>query len=119
MKLRTLKRVYPSLAGDHRVYPSLARETAPSRLRPDRGMYGDPEYRRNRKRSLRRDCYTCQVCGLRDPTGKRLEVDHRIELQDGGSHALENLITLCKSDHQKKTIRVAAQRRRLNRGNEA
>ncbi|HIG00963.1 MAG TPA: HNH endonuclease [Myxococcales bacterium] len=38
------------------------------------------------------------------------ELDHIIPLIDGGSHELENLQTLCKPCHKKKTAQEASQR---------
>jgi len=67
---------------------------------------------RMRQFILRRDKRKCQVCGLQ---GK--EVDHIIEVQDGGLSVAENLRTLCHSCHVKKTTEMkrkrAAEKRRL------
>ena len=43
---------------------------------------------------LKRDEFTCQMCGACG-RGVRLEVDHRIPRAKGGSDALDNLQTLC------------------------
>lgn len=49
---------------------------------------------------LRRDKYTCQLCHK-----PGYEVDHIIELADGGSfHEWSNLRCLCESCHKTKTI---------------
>ncbi|HEY0278629.1 MAG TPA: HNH endonuclease signature motif containing protein [Solirubrobacterales bacterium] len=48
----------------------------------------------------------------------RWECDHRIPLEDGGPHHIDNLQVLCVEDHRKKTAREAsarAERRRLSR----
>lgn len=44
----------------------------------------------------KRDGYVCQVCGATD----RLQAHHRIPLRDGGTHTLNNGITLCATHHQ-------------------
>jgi|APSaa5957512576_1039674.scaffolds.fasta_scaffold63574_2 hypothetical protein len=43
---------------------------------------------------LKRDGFTCVLCGANGP-GVRLEVDHKVSIDDGGSDALDNLHTLC------------------------
>lgn len=53
-----------------------------------------------------RDKHTCVKCGAT----ANLECDHIIPLAEGGTHAPENLRTLCRSCHQKET---AALQRRL------
>jgi len=51
-----------------------------------------------RRKRLRQDDYTCQECGnTRDDAD--LEVHHRTPVSEGGSHELENLITLCRDCH--------------------
>lgn len=54
---------------------------------------------------LSRDGYTCQSCGLVDPSGKQLEADHVTALADGGNPLdIGNGSTLCKADHRAKTL---------------
>jgi hypothetical protein len=58
-------------------------------------------------RSLRieiayRQRYACQACGL-FPLPPTFEVDHIVELQDGGRDVAENLQALCVSCHRDKT----------------
>ena len=53
---------------------------------------------RIRRVALRRDKYRCRLCGNRGN-----EVDHIIEIVDGGLSVLENLRTLCHECHKKKT----------------
>ena len=53
---------------------------------------------RMRQFILRRDKRTCQICGL---PGR--EVDHIIEVQDGGRSTESNLWVLCHRDHVAKT----------------
>lgn len=43
---------------------------------------------------LKRDGFTCCMCGANGP-GVKLEVDHIIPVAEGGSDALDNLQTLC------------------------
>jgi hypothetical protein len=43
---------------------------------------------------LKRDQFTCQLCG-KSGIGVRLEVDHRVSVFDGGTDALDNLWTMC------------------------
>lgn len=58
-------------------------------------------------RSLRieiayRQRYACQLCGL-FPIPPTFEVDHIVEIQDGGRDVAENLQALCVSCHRTKT----------------
>lgn len=55
-----------------------------------------------RKTCLRRDNYTCVMCGFQELG--IMEVDHIIEKGDGGKTVLENLQTLCPTCHTRKTI---------------
>jgi 5-methylcytosine-specific restriction endonuclease McrA len=43
---------------------------------------------------LKRDQFTCQLCG-KSGIGVRLEVDHKVSVFDGGTDALDNLWTVC------------------------
>jgi 5-methylcytosine-specific restriction endonuclease McrA len=58
-----------------------------------------------RRRILLRDDYRCVLCGNRDPNkGPLLQVDHIVELADGGAWGDEaNLRTLCLPCHKAKT----------------
>ena len=61
---------------------------------------------------LRRDRYTCQSCGHRDRR-RGLDVDHIQEIARGGEPlAYDNLQTLCRSCHRKKTVAFLRSRRR-------
>jgi 5-methylcytosine-specific restriction endonuclease McrA len=52
---------------------------------------------------MRRDRYTCRVCGTR-ARRQQLEVDHIREIARGGASLdYDNLQTLCKSCHRRKT----------------
>lgn len=52
-----------------------------------------------RAQVLARDRFTCQMCGARS----ELEVDHIVPVAKGGSWEPDNLWTLCKEDHERKT----------------
>lgn len=77
------------------------------------------EYRRRtdwnliRRTVLARDRYRCVLCGACDPDhGPLLEVDHIVELADGGAfHDLANLRTLCIPCHKSKTREARRARR--------
>lgn len=55
---------------------------------------------------LRRDKHTCQLCG---EWGK--EVDHVVEVQDGGLSVVENLRVLCHTCHVAKTTQEKRRRK--------
>ena len=48
-----------------------------------------------RKRRLAFDHYTCQACGLRDPSGRDLRLDEIVPLALGGAESWDNTQTLC------------------------
>jgi len=50
-----------------------------------------------RERALERDGYICQVCGSRES----LIVHHMVPIRMGGTHSLDNLMTLCRSCHNR------------------
>lgn len=60
-----------------------------------------------------RDRYRCVLCGAADPDrGPLLQVDHIVELADGGSfHDPANLRTLCIPCHKSKTWEARRARR--------
>lgn len=69
--------------------------------------YTKKKPKRMLSRSLRieiayRQRYACQLCGL-FPIPPTFEVDHIVELQDGGRDVAENLQALCVSCHRNKT----------------
>ena len=72
-----------------------------------KGRGGRP-WRRIRERILQRDLYTCQACGL---VAADAEVDHIVNLAQGGGEGDENLQTLCGPCHRAKTAREAGQAR--------
>jgi len=69
------------------------------------GRGGRP-WRRKRQLILIRDKYTCQVCQL---VTLDLEVDHIVNIAQGGTDDDANLQALCVPCHQAKTAREAAQ----------
>lgn len=62
----------------------------------------DARWRRIRAMHLRNHplCVECLAAGRTTPAN---EVDHIIPLRNGGTHAPDNLQSLCKSCHSKKT----------------
>lgn len=58
-------------------------------------VYRTPVSKRLRFFVLRRDGYRCQLCGLTQHDGVKLEVDHKIPVARGGQTTPENLWTLC------------------------
>lgn len=68
------------------------------------GRGGRP-WRRKREAILIRDNYTCRVCGL---TTKELEVDHIINVAQGGTDDDGNLQAICIPCHKTKTARESA-----------
>ncbi len=69
------------------------------------GRGGRP-WRRKRDAILLRDKYTCQACGV---VTSELEVDHIVNVAQGGSDDDANLQALCVPWHQAKTAVEAAQ----------
>lgn len=71
------------------------------------GRGGRP-WRRKREAILIRDHYTCRVCGL---TTKDLEVDHVVNVAQGGTDDDGNLQAICIPCHRAKTARESAAHR--------
>ncbi len=65
------------------------------------GRGGRP-WRRKREAILLRDNYTCRTCGL---VTNDLEVDHIVNLAQGGTEDDSNLQALCVACHKAKTAR--------------
>lgn len=63
----------------------------------------DRKVRRLRPKVLRRDGWCCQNCGLYDPSGATLQIDHIAAWADGGAATPENLRVLCIPCHRAKT----------------
>jgi 5-methylcytosine-specific restriction endonuclease McrA len=55
-----------------------------------------------------RDGSRCQMCGKGVEDGVKLEVDHRIPVDWGGSNDISNLWTLCREDNQGKKAYFAS-----------
>ncbi len=54
-------------------------------------------YKQERLKALKRDNYTCCMCGKTD----NLHVHHMLGIACGGSFMVDNLVTLCSSCHTK------------------
>jgi 5-methylcytosine-specific restriction endonuclease McrA len=57
------------------------------------------DWEKARMRALVRDDFRCQHPGCTETRLRRLEVHHIQQRIHGGTHDLENLITLCKEHH--------------------
>ncbi len=55
---------------------------------------------------LKRDKYSCQICGAVASDGVKLEVDHKNPKSKGGDNSLENLWTLCFDCNRGKGIKL-------------
>ena len=65
-----------------------------------------PIPRELRESVLRRDDFTCQACGLRDPRARHLAADHIYPESKGGATTMENLQCLCRWCNSAKGDRV-------------
>lgn len=61
---------------------------------------GGRQWRKLKDEILARDNYTCQACGR---VGGQLELDHIINVAQGGTENKDNLQILCQSCHKTKT----------------
>jgi 5-methylcytosine-specific restriction endonuclease McrA len=52
-----------------------------------------------RRKTMKRDNFTCQKCKIEDKTGSNLEVHHIIPLCFDGEDNLDNSMTLCRDCH--------------------
>ena len=79
--------------------------------RHNRFVQGDYRWNKLSKWYLRNNplCVKCLSVGL---TVAATEVDHIIPRQDGGDNSRENLQSLCKSCHSRKTAKEIAERMR-------
>jgi 5-methylcytosine-specific restriction endonuclease McrA len=57
-------------------------------------------YRMARMRALVRDNFTCKYPGCQCGRLHLLTIHHLVEREKGGTHALENLLTLCEDHHR-------------------
>lgn len=58
-------------------------------------VYRVPAPKRMRFFVMQRDRFTCQLCGMTQADGVKLEVDHKVPVAKGGKTRPENLWTLC------------------------
>lgn len=86
----------------------LAKPVAPEGVDGWGAGRGGRPWRRKRDAILLRDKYTCQVCGL---ITNHLEVDHVINLAQGGTGGDENLQAICVPCHKLKTAAESVQGR--------
>lgn len=92
-------------------------DNSPEKRERDKRVYGDPQYKANRKLALKRADGRCEEitggrpCGSRD----RVQVDHVIPVSQGGTHHLDNLRALCKPCHDRKTAQEGKGYRRGGR----
>ena len=68
------------------------------------------DWRYIRRQVKKRDRYACVLCGRRRRDGHRLDVDHTVEVQDGGLSVMDNLRTLCWICHKVKTAEMRRKR---------
>lgn len=57
---------------------------------------------------FQRDKFTCQYCNRTKDDGIKLQVDHRIPLEQGGTDDFANLLTACEECNQGKSNKVIA-----------
>ena len=72
-------------------------------LSRDRRHYSRRAWRKLRIAVFERDNYRCTVCGR---FGQRLECDHMVPVQRGGTDAMDNLRTICRPCHMEMTRRA-------------
>lgn len=84
----------------HRAKKPRYREGRPSSFA--RG-YGGPEWSSLRRQVLIRDAWQCRQCGKICEDGGDAQVDHIVAKRAGGADSLDNLQTLCRRCHGKKT----------------
>lgn len=98
------KRKLAELKREHRAI-------LPAEYRPWRRIDGDPKYRgirpSRRFSVLERDGFRCVYCGA-SAKDARLTVDHRIAVANGGTDALDNLVTACEECNLGKGARSVA-----------
>lgn len=63
-----------------------------------------PDWKDRKKKVYQRDDYICQQCGARGGRNgtHELHAHHKVPKSKGGSHDLDNLVTLCKECHENK-----------------
>ncbi len=65
-----------------------------------------------RRKVFERDGGVCRRCQLYDP---KWEADHCVEIWEGGKDSIENLQTLCRRCHQRKTSDATPVRAKADR----
>jgi hypothetical protein len=78
------------------------RSTRQAQIRRERALMSDSL----RYDVLRRDNFTCQICGSSAKDGVRLEVDHIVPVSKGGKTEMSNLQTLCERCNRGKRDKV-------------
>ena len=68
----------------------------------DRARYSRQSWKRLRRAVFERDNYRCTVC---QRFGQRLECDHIVPVERGGTDAMSNLRAICRPCHMAKTRR--------------
>lgn len=63
--------------------------------------YRSAKRQRNRELAIKRDQYRCQYCRRRDDGYIDLHVHHIRPVSNGGTHDLDNLVTLCNNCHNR------------------
>lgn len=104
-KIRTL----PSRVATMALRVPKAAEAAPAY---GQGRGGRP-WRRIRERVLERDCYLCQPCKRKGGLTLATEVDHIVNVAQGGTDDETNLQSICGTCHEAKTQSEARQARGL------
>jgi 5-methylcytosine-specific restriction endonuclease McrA len=54
---------------------------------------------KQRMRAMVRDNFKCRMGGCEEATLYKLTIHHLVPLSEGGTHYLENLVTVCKECH--------------------
>lgn len=67
------------------------------------------DWEKARMRALVRDDFRCQHPGCEETRLRRLEVHHLVHRARGGTHDLNNVITLCKAHHAERHPHLARQ----------
>ena len=95
----------------HPHKPQNRKEYKHQRLDDGRIIYDTPEWKRIRKARLLLNplCQSCEMIGVVTPAK---DVDHIIEIEDGGEpFDLDNTQSLCRACHNRKTAMSARQRK--------
>ena len=80
-----------------------AAERDKSRPNAARRGYCSMQWKATRAAVLRRDVWECQDCGKVCASSREAHVDHIVPKRAGGTDDLENLQTLCRQCHSRKT----------------